>query len=148
MCYFYVATQMSLVYKNIAKRKINQTGPPWVLCNTDGVKQPASLNLHCEDMWACSQPLCKHFYTQALLCLVVLRFLSEQPTDNHRLQVGSDHIRRESKRGLEHHPINTVSSKLLVSSLSLFPTLIKKKKKSWWVRLGKAMAPAAVFIQL
>lgn len=60
-------------------------------------------------------------------------------TINRRLQVGSDHIRRESKRGPEPHPINMVSSKLLVGS---FPLSNSRKKadgfglgRQWLLRL-------------
>lgn len=49
-----------------------------------------------------------------------------------------------SNRGPIQHPINTMSSKLLVSSLPLSLII----KRSWWARRAAAMAPAAMFIQL
>lgn len=129
MCFLLFAcnhTDVVTIQKSLTllKEKEAKTAPPWVPQNTDEVQWPASLN------WgARTQPLCKHCHTQALLCLVVLRLLSKQPTSSHRLQVRSDHIRRGSKRGLEHHPINTVSSKLLVSPLPLTNSHRERKKR-------------------
>lgn len=53
-------------------------------------------------------------------------------------------VREGSNRGPIQHPINTLSSKLLVSSLPLSLII----KRSWWARCATAMAPAAMFIQL
>lgn len=53
-------------------------------------------------------------------------------------------VQEGRNRGPIQHPINTMSSKLLVSSLPLSLII----KKSWWARRATAMAPAAMFIQL